>query len=65
MKKCEKHFIYGLIGISVGLTGLVSIPRCSGTCNACFGCAGVGMGMILILVCQKISNRKDGSDGMV
>lgn len=64
MKKLKQQILYGLIGASGGLAGMVPLSRCGGNCAACFGCAGVGLGIVLILVGQKIRDGKEGADGM-
>ena len=60
MKNPKQHFLYGLIGASGGLAGLIPYSRCGGTCTACFGCAGIGLGIVLILLAQKIMGGKGG-----
>jgi len=64
MKKAKQHILCALIGASGGLAGMLSLSRCSGNCTACFGCAGVGLGIVLILIGQKIRGVKEESDGM-
>lgn len=45
-----KHRILHLaVGASGGVAGLFPLARCPGTiCSSCFGCAGVGVGIVLI-----------------
>ena len=64
MKKCSRQLLYGLIGATGGLAGMVPVSRCGGNCSACFGCAGVGLGIVLILIGQRIRNGKEGAGGM-
>lgn len=65
MKKLKQRILYGLIGASGGLAGLLPLARCSGHCTACFGCAGIGLGIVLVLIGQKIKGGKEGTDGRV
>lgn len=65
MKKLNQKILYGLIGASGGLAGMLPLSRCSGYCTTCFGCAGIGLGIILVLIRQKIREGKEGSDGRV
>jgi len=64
MKKAKQQILYALIGASGGLAGMVPLSRCGGNCAACFGCAGVGLGIVLILIGQKFKGVKEESDGM-
>ena len=64
MKKVKPQILYALIGASGGLAGVLPLARCSGNCAACFGCAGVCLGVVLILIGQRLKGVKEGSDGM-
>ena len=64
MKKVKQQILYALIGASGGLAGMLPLSRCGGHCAACLGCAGVGLGVVLILIGQKIRGAKEESDGM-
>ena len=64
MKKVKPQLLYALVGASGGLAGMLPLSRCSGNCAACFGCAGVGLGIVLILIGQSFKRVKEGSDGM-
>jgi len=64
MKKVKQQILYAFIGASGGLAGMIPLSRCGGNCTACFGCAGVGLGIVLILIGQKFKGVKEGSDGM-
>ena len=64
MKKVKPQLLYALIGASGGLAGMLPLSRCNGNCAACFGCAGVGLGVVLILIGKKIRGVKEESDGM-
>ncbi len=65
MKKLNPKILYGLMGATGGLTGMLPFTRCSGHCTTCFGCAGIGLGIILVLIGRKIRGGKEGSDGRV
>ena len=64
MKKCSHQILYGLIGAAGGLAGVGPLSRCSGNCSACFGCAGVGIGIVLILIGRWIRSGKEDANGM-
>ena len=65
MKKLNHKILYSLIGASGGLAGMLPAARCGGYCTTCFGCAGIGLGIILVLIGQKVRGNKEGSDGRV
>lgn len=65
MKKRKQQILYSLMGASGGLAGMFPLSRCGGNCAACFGCAGIGIGIVLILIGQKFRSKKEDSDGMV
>ncbi len=48
MEKLKHKLFSAAIGIS---SGLLPLSNCYGnTCNSCFKCAGVGIGLFLIMV---------------
>ena len=56
MEGFKDKILYSVIGASSGLTGLISLSRCPGnTCISCFGCAGVGIVVILIALFNKMN----------
>lgn len=63
MKKLNRQVLYGLAGATGGLMGVAPLSRCSWNCNACFGCAGFGLGIVLILIGRWI-RKKEGVNGM-
>lgn len=58
MKKLRQQILFGLIGASGGLAGMLPLMRCSGQCSACFGCSGIGISIIMILIGRKIRIKK-------
>ena len=64
MKKGSRQLLYGLIGAMSGLAGVVPLSRCGGHCTACFGCAGAGLGIVLILTGRWIRKGKERTGGM-
>ncbi len=65
MKKLRLKLRCGLIAALGGLAGLLPLARCNGHCTACFGCAGIGLPIVLVLIGQKIRGGKEESDGKV
>ena len=64
MKGRRHPILYGLMGAAGGLAGMLPLGRCGGNCAACYGCAGIGLGIALILIGQKFAGGKERSDGM-
>lgn len=66
MEKLRNRLLYTALGASSGLTGLASFSRCSGNaCTSCFGCAGAGIGVLLILLLNKFGRSKqEDNNGM-
>jgi hypothetical protein len=62
MKQSNQKILYTLIGASGGLAGMIPFSRCYGNCIACFGCAGIGLGVIAVLIAKKIRSGKERSD---
>jgi len=59
MEKLKDKIVYGTLGASSGLVGLASFPRCSAsTCTSCFGCAGAGIGIVLIALFHMVKEKK-------
>jgi hypothetical protein len=56
MKKRHQEILYTLIGASGGLAGMIPFTRCYGNCIACFGCSGLGLGVLVVLIVRKIRN---------
>ena len=65
MRTLKDQILSGMVGAAGGLAGVVPFSRCGGNCAACFGCVGVGLGIVLIVIGRKIMRGKEGSDGMV
>lgn len=54
MERLKDKIFYSALGASGGLAGLVSLSKCQGNaCTSCFGCAGVGVGILLITLIKK------------
>lgn len=65
MEKLKHNILYGLLGASSGLTGLLSFAKCRGAdCTSCLGCAGAGIGLALILVLNRMRRGERRNDGM-
>lgn len=66
MEKLMHNISFSIIGAASGLTGLLSLGRCSGNvCTSCYGCAGAGAGVVLLLVFNKFrQSRKEKNHGM-
>lgn len=61
MNKRKPQIRYGVLGAFGGLAGILPLSRCGGNCGACFGCAGIGLAIVLILITQKLgAERKRG-----
>ncbi|MBI5789136.1 MAG: hypothetical protein HZA78_09815 [Candidatus Schekmanbacteria bacterium] len=62
MEKLKTKLLYWALGASGSLSGLLSVARCPGNgCNACLGCAGVGVSVILMMVMGKIRHKSNNS----
>ena len=66
MENLRAKFVSTALGASSSLAGLLSLSKCSGsTCASCFGCAGTGMGILLLLLFNKTrENKKEESNGV-
>ncbi|MDO9288130.1 MAG: hypothetical protein Q7T83_05015 [Thermodesulfovibrionales bacterium] len=66
MEKFRNRLLYTAVGALSGLTGIASFSRCSGNaCASCFGCAGAGIGVLLIVLLNKFRRSKqEGDNGM-
>lgn len=59
MEGLKNKILYSALGASSGLTGLVSLARCSGAaCTSCLGCAVPGIGILLITLFNKLKGEK-------
>jgi hypothetical protein len=63
MKTRHQEILYTLIGASGGFAGMIPFTRCHGNCIACLGCAGIGLGVVVLLIAQNIRSGKKRSDG--
>ncbi|MDI6729484.1 MAG: hypothetical protein QMD44_11240 [Thermodesulfovibrionales bacterium] len=65
MEGLKEKVLYSAIGASGGLTGLISLSKCPGnTCTSCFGCAGIGIGILLIALINKKLKGGQRNNGM-
>ncbi|MFA4828662.1 MAG: hypothetical protein WC855_03890 [Thermodesulfovibrionales bacterium] len=66
MERLKNRLLYTALGASSGLTGLASFSMCSGNaCTSCFGCAGAGIGVLLIVLLNKFGRSKqEDNNGM-
>ena len=54
MDGLRHKILYTAAGASSGLAGLMLFSRCGGTaCTSCFGCGGIGIGVLVILLFNK------------
>jgi hypothetical protein len=61
MDRLRDKIFYAAVSVSSGFAGLVFFARCAGTpCTACFGCGGIGFGILLIILSNKIKGIKRG-----
>jgi len=59
MEKIKYKFLNAALGAASGLTGIMSLSWCSGkTCASCYGCAGAGIGLLLIALLNKFKKAK-------
>lgn len=65
MRKLKQKILYYLIGAFGGLTAMLPLARCGGHCTTCFGCGGLGLGVVVVLIAQKIRRGKERSDGRI
>lgn len=66
MENLRAKFISTALGASSSLAGLLSLSKCSGSaCTSCFGCAGAGMGVLLLVLFSRMrGNKKEEENGM-
>ena len=61
METIQRKVMYSVIGMSGGMAGLSRIGTCTGTgCPSCFGCAGMGVLLILLALWKRKENKDDG-----
>lgn len=55
MEEIKNKILFSALGISGGAAGIVLSARCSGNaCTSCLGCAGIGAGLLLIVITKKL-----------
>jgi len=65
MKKLKSHILYGSIGASTGLAGFAPASVCrGGDCTSCWGCVGVGLGTLLMVLYNNYKRIKEAKNGM-
>jgi alpha-D-ribose 1-methylphosphonate 5-triphosphate synthase subunit PhnL len=65
MKKLKTHILYGSIGASTGLAGFAPASVCrGGDCTSCWGCVGVGLGVLLMILYNNYKRIKEAKNGM-
>jgi len=65
MKKLKTHILYGSIGTSTGLAGFASASVCrGGDCTSCWGCVGVGLGVLMMVLYNNYKRIKEAKNGM-
>lgn len=66
MEDLRARVISTVLGASSGMAGLLSLTKCSGSvCASCYGCAGAGTGLLLLLAFGILRrNKKEEKDGM-
>lgn len=61
MDAVKRKIIGMTTGAGCGLGGMLATPPCAGVgCAACFGCAGVGVGLAILLAAKKIASPWSG-----
>ena len=61
MEGLKGKVIYSFIGVSTGLSGIVSLSNCSAAgCSSCLRCAGVGLGIALMVLLSR--SKRVGRD---
>ena len=54
MEGLKGKLICSFIGVSTGLSGIVSLSNCSAAgCSSCLRCAGVGFGIVLMILLSR------------
>ncbi|MDI6744058.1 MAG: hypothetical protein QMD07_01655 [Thermodesulfovibrionales bacterium] len=66
MEKLKDKLIYSAFGGIGSAAGLISLSRCSANaCASCFGCAGIGAGILLAALFNKFrKNKQEDINGM-
>ncbi len=59
MNRLKHKVLSAILGLSSGLAGVFSINRCpgGGACSSCFGCAGVGAGVIMMILVSRFKRK--------
>lgn len=66
MKNARARLVSSALGASGGLAGMLSLSNCTGgSCTSCFGCAGAGVGILLLVLYGKMKRTTmEDNNGM-
>lgn len=66
MENVRAKVVATALGASGSMAGLLSLSKCSGSiCTSCFGCAGAGVGILLIVLLRRIKGfKKEENNGV-
>jgi hypothetical protein len=66
MGNARAKLIASALGASSSLAGLLSLTKCSASnCTSCFGCAGAGVGVLMLVLFTRMKgNKKEETNGM-
>ena len=64
MKKLKPKIISSFMGLSSGMAGMMFLSRCGSGCTSCYGCAGTGLALLLLLLGRKFIVKKENKNGM-
>lgn len=66
MGSVKNRLVHLAMTASGGAAGLFSLVRCSGTtCSACFGCVGVGAGLVMVALFQAVSSSQRETEKVI
>lgn len=65
MENIKTKLLGAAIGASEGVAGMVSLTGCSGgACTTCLGCAGAGLGLVVLAILGKKKTKTERKNGM-
>lgn len=66
MENLRDRVISAGIGASSSMAGILSLSKCvGGSCTSCFGCAGAGAGILLLILFNRMKPcQKEEKNGM-
>jgi len=63
MRRLGHKLLYGALGVSSAVTGYAGLGHCGGgACGACPGCAGLGLGVLLLILIHKVKSGPEKRD---